>query len=61
MFKQLCQLYSLSLFSECGLGIGLFVREKKKKYQEKFSNPSFIATQTPCFPLLNGKIRDREK
>lgn len=31
MFKQLCQLYSLSLFSECGLGIGLFVREKKKK------------------------------
>lgn len=35
MFKQLCQLYSLSLFSECGLGIGLFVREKKKKISRK--------------------------
>lgn len=39
MFKQLCQLYSLSLFSECGLGIGLFVREKKKKKNIKKNFP----------------------
>lgn len=59
MFKQLCQLYSLSLFSECGLGIGLFVREKKKISRKIFQ--SIVCSDTHLVSLLNGKIRDKEK